>query len=105
MKISEKITVKIFAGCLMPSDLRLHLSKSKEWQLISVIPLESREIRLQEVHFQGKDYLGYYLEDDLIQIKDLQEIKTAIQLFLKRFCPEYQAVDLKVYVIPQIFVA
>ncbi len=105
MEISSKITTKIFVGCHITSELRMHLSKSKEWKQLSVVPIEARESKIQEIHFKDKDYFGYYLIQDAIQISELQKIKTSIQLILKKYCPGYEISSLKVYALPQLFVA
>lgn len=83
----------------------MHLNKSEEWKQITVIPLETREIKIQEIHFKGKDYFGHYLLSDTIQITELQKIKTSIQLILKKYCSDYLTDSLKIYVLPQVFIS
>lgn len=105
MELSNKITAKLFVGCHITPEMRLHLNKSKEWKQISVIPIEIREVNIQEIHYQGKDYFGFYLSDHTAKIKELQNMKTSIQSILKNCCPEYHVTSPRVYVLPQIFIA
>lgn len=105
MKLSSKITAKLFIGCHITSEMRMHLSKSNEWKQLSIIPIEIREANIQEIHFHGKDYFGYYLLSDIVLLAELKEIKLHIQSLLKTFCPEYQVDSIKVYILPQVFVS
>lgn len=105
MKLTDKTTCKIFIGCHFTSEMKMHLSKNRAWKLNSVIPVEMREIQIQEIPFQGKEYLGLYMLTDHIDMAELQKIKTSIQSLIKHYCPEYLMPLPKVYVFPQIFVA
>lgn len=105
MELSNKISAKLFIGCHITSEMRMHLSKSKKWRQLSIIPIETREANIQEIHFQGKDYFGYYLLTDIVPTTELKKIKPHILSLLKIFCSEYQVDTLKVYILPQIFVS
>lgn len=105
MNISAGITVKMFVGGLLTAEIKMHLDKSQEWKQISIIPKELREAQIQQIHFQNKDYLGYFLTDDSIAINELQNVKSAIYSFLKKTCPKFQIDTFKVYVFPQVFIS
>lgn len=105
MELSNKITTKLFVGCHITPEMRLHLNKSKEWKQLAVTPMEIREIKIQEIHYQGKDYFGFYLSDNTAKVIQLQNMKATIQSILKNFCPEYHVDSPHVYVLPQVFIA
>lgn len=104
LKYENRIQVKIFIGCYVNSEIRMYLNESKEWKQNTILK-DQKEGSLIEVHFQNKDYIGYYLPSDCIKLSEIKGIETNIKSLLKRFLPENFVNFPKIYVFSQLFVA
>jgi hypothetical protein len=101
---TNQLTYRIFIGCLLTSEIRMHLNQSKFWRQISILPTDN-EKELIEVRHQSKDYLGRYLTQEKILISDLDQTAIAIRTRLQDYCPGYAAHSIKICVFGQVFIA
>lgn len=100
---TNRVTVKLFAGCLLTSEIRMYLKQSAAWKQAQIVgEFDVREI--VETHYQEKDYLGRYLASNNLTIIELHEIESSIRKALTTFCPELASESLKIYVFPQVFI-
>ena len=105
MTIAEKgITFKLFAGFPVNSELRMHLKMSKQWKEHEIIHKKTPD-DLQLVHFNEKDYLGYYLEPSLISMQDLNTLEKKIRNAFEDLFPKYQSDSLSLYFFAQAFIS
>ncbi len=56
------------------------------------------------IPFEGKEYLGYYLEPDRPTVGEIRACCDAFLLKLQELCPEQRIDNLPVVVFPQLFV-
>jgi len=104
---SNKPDVKIFISCFLTSELRMHLNHSIGWKHASLTPdsLAKDAPYFQEVRFKGKDYFGFYINDNVYKIDDLDKLQSKIQLLLKQYCPDFKTENLEICIFSQVFVA
>ena len=102
--IENKISSKLFVGCQINSEVRMHLNQSIQWKHAGIISTNSG-VRLQQVHFHGKDYFGFYVADQKISTLDLKELQQRVRQELKGYCSDLETEILPVFVFPQIFIA
>ncbi len=100
--LEGKVTTKLFAGFLLNPEIKMLLNLSREWKQAS---FTKNEGRLSEAHYQGKDYLGFYLSPEKITLVQLKELETQVRTRLKSYCPGLDADEIKMYIFPQVFVA
>ena len=105
MTIAEKgLTFKLFTGFSVSSELRMHLKLSKTWKEHQIIQKKTPD-DLQLVHFNDKDYLGYYLEPSMISMQDVNLLEKKIQRAFEHFFPKYQSDSLSLYFFAQAFIS
>jgi len=93
-------TTKIFIGCPLTSEVRMHLEQSSSWKSRSL----GSDVRLEEVRFDGRDYLGAMVDGSLSK----GEIEGHEQQFrhqLSLFCPRLECGSIPLVLIPQVFVS
>lgn len=105
LELKNKVSVKMFVGFHLNSEIRMILNQSKTWKQASIMPLEKESQELIEVHFHGKDYFGRHLPLEKVPLQELKEIENHIKNRLKSYCPEYDAESVKICIFPQVFVA
>lgn len=103
-KTANQVTLRLFIGCLLTSEIKMHLNQSNQWKHLVISPTKS-ENDLVEVHYRGKDYLGSYLPRDTLSIDDLKKIEKPIKQSLKAYCPGLEVENLKLQIFAQVFVA
>lgn len=105
MTIAEKgITFKLFAGFTVNSELRMHVKMSKKWKEHEIVQKKTPD-DLQLVHFNEKDYLGYYLEPSIISMQDLSSLEKKIRSAFEDFFPKYQSDSLSLCFFAQAFIS
>lgn len=102
--VINKVTYKLFIGCLLTSEIRMHLNQSKVWKQVVVLPAD-RTKELIEVHHNGKDYLGLYITQERATFNILNEMTVAIEERLHAYCPQYGKTSVKICIFAQVFVA
>lgn len=99
----KSVSTRLFAGCFINSEIRMHLNQSIQWKHAILTPSADRI--LHEVHFHGKDYFGLYADCKKITIKDLTMIQQNIRQELKKYCPDLVVENIKICIFPQVFIA
>ena len=102
--IQSRTMVKIFIGCFITAELRLHLNTSQQWKQASIIPFDP-STSLQEVHYRDKNYLGQFLLKDQLTILELKDVESFIKNSIRSYCPDYLIDSLKICIFSQVFVA
>lgn len=104
-ELQERITVKLFVGCLITSDLNLLLQQNHQWKNSVISQKDSSAPSLEEVRFNNKPYLGCFLHDDSVTVPKIEVIQSYLANTISEYCPEYAVDNLKIYVFPQVFIA
>ncbi len=97
----DRLLVKVFIGLLLNSELRIQLNKSISWKQEQI---GSSENSLKEIRFNSKEYLGYYISQELIQIELLKKLECDIRKNINTFCPYFPIDRIPVHIFPQIFI-
>lgn len=101
---NQRVTVKLFVGYLMTSDIRMYLKQSSSWKQAKI--LKEPDLRdLLETHFQDRDYIGKYISHSSLTISELRTMESSIHQSLLNYCPELSQETLKIYVFPQVFIS
>lgn len=88
--MTEKgVLLKLFAGCFVNSELRMHIKASPEWKEHQIV-CNGDPDSLQLVHFEDKDYLGYYLDPPCLSLKELEHLEGKVQQAIRGFFRKYQ---------------
>jgi len=101
---ANKITVKLFTGYHLNSEIKMHLKQSLNWKQAAISPIKEGE-ELIEVHYHDKDYLGYYLSTDKITLSELKKAEDFLKQRLTSYCAEYSLENIKICIFAQVFVA
>ncbi|MEC7840043.1 MAG: hypothetical protein VX777_08395 [Chlamydiota bacterium] len=102
--IQDRITVRMFVGCLVSSDIKHQLSQSLSWKESQIVSSKSCR-KLEETHYQGKYFLGYFIDDSGSTLSEIEELKKEIEAKITKFCEGYTLNKLKFFVFPQVFVS
>lgn len=97
---STKIDSKLFIGCRISSEIRMHLNKSIQWKHATILAEG-----LKEVCYQDKEYLGFYLQSKKLTIKELGFFQQNIRQQLHIYCPALATEQLEIFIFPQVFLA
>ncbi|MEI8125974.1 MAG: hypothetical protein WCG42_09475 [Parachlamydiaceae bacterium] len=99
--MASKVSIKIFLGCLITSEINMHLTYSINWKLAKIEP--SNEMQL--VNYQGKEYIGCFLETSSCTMAICKKMESMVKQRLHDYCPEFETENLNVTVFPQVFIA
>lgn len=97
MDHQSKTDVKLFAGFLISSEVKMHLKASSSWK-----PLETPD--LIEVRYEDRHYLGNYLAESPLTLHALREQQTFFAELLKSHCPKLDVDHCKFFVFSQLFI-
>ena len=97
------ITLRLFIGCLISSELRMHLAHSSKWKELK-FTLENAPQQMQLVHFKKKEYIGHYLDNALLSLKDVAHYEKLLRSALQEICPEYPHEKLTLRIFSQPFI-
>lgn len=95
---------RIFVGYSLHPELKLQLSQSPHWKQAKIMR-DSVSDELFETHFQEKDYIGRFLTQDVLTLKELKIIELEIQSRLRKHCPKFPVDKLKICVFTQVFIS
>lgn len=102
MTLTEKgIHLKLFAGFSVTSELRMHINSSPEWKEHQII---EKGVGLTLIPFEGKNYLGIYIEPAIFSLDQINELEKILMSSLKQFFPKYQPKALNLYFFTQAFI-
>ena len=102
--LSSGIKTKIFLGLHLTTEVRIHLDQSLQWkQDRATSALSPNQIR--EIHHEGKDYIGLFVEKELPSLEDLNQVKCSVMQQMRKYCEELKVEKLKAALFPQVFLA
>lgn len=104
-ELQERITVKMFVGCLLTSDLQFILNQSHSWKEWLITQKSTDAPLLEEIRFKNKGYLGCYCDDENIAIAQIEILHEYIREKFSEFCPTADTSSLKIYVFSQVFIS
>lgn len=99
----DNVSVKLFVGFEVTSEIRMHLKRSKAWQQTSVLKPAERD--LIEIHHHGQDYIGRYLPQDRVVLSDVKANDALTKKALKTYCPDYDLEGITMRIFPQVYVS
>lgn len=102
-KKENGVSVKLFVGYEVTSEIRSQLHRSKAWQQTSVLSPSERD--LIEVNHQGNHYVGRFLPQDRLILSDVKENDALAKKALKNYCPDCNLDEMPVRIFPQVFVS
>lgn len=102
--LKTQITTRLFVGCVITSELKMHLNKSIKWKHTNILASKS-PTDLRGIHHAGKDYIGLYSDQDKYTVAELKKLLDTIKQQLKIYCPEIDIEKVKSTVFPQVFIA
>lgn len=101
---NEKISIRLFVGCLITSELRMHLNQSIEWKHLNII--NNKDLKtLTEVPYKSKNYLGIYTDKLEMMLSDLKNTQASVEQLLKKICPQYPIENAGFVIFSQVFIA
>lgn len=95
------LTLKIFVGFTLSSELKMHLNHSIAWKHAQI----QKEQVLEEVHFHHKVYIGSYLDDKPLTLNYIRQIEASLRQKLASYCPFAGVEQLPICIFPQVFIA
>lgn len=102
--VESKIAVKLFVGCLLNAESKMHLQNSISWKQMQ-IDKENHTENFKQIHYQNHEYFGLFAEQERITLQDLKSIEALIRKAFEDFCPKLNKNTLKVVVFPQILLS
>ncbi|MBS4165906.1 Uncharacterized protein NEOC65_000981 [Neochlamydia sp. AcF65] len=102
-ELKDGVNLKIFIGCLITSELRMHLNQSLLWKQNKIVPALNSALR--EIHFKDKDYIGIYSTTDKISLMDLKKIEKEILQLLATYCPLLLTEKIQTLIFSQVFIS
>lgn len=103
--LDSRVTVRLFIGCAVSPELKVHLQHSMAWKQASILRSTEQDVLL-ETHFQNKSYLGLYADERFLTLHQVRQKQQKIRTQLYEYCPKLVGIDkIPIYVFPQIFVA
>ncbi len=102
--LEKGLAVKIFAGFVLNSELRMQLSQSDRWKHANLGSLATPG-DLKEVPHKGKSYIGAYCQQIEQTLPELWQQEAALRQKLREYCPEFDADNVHLYVFPQVFIS
>jgi len=104
MTSNTKLSIKLFVGCPINSEVKMNLNQSPTWKQASIAPAGSPD-ELVEIHFHGKDFIGRYLSSDTITVPELQKHENHVKARLRFYCPAFDIRELNPCIFAQVFIA
>lgn len=84
---AQGISLKIFIGFLLNSELRMHLMHSSSWKEALILQSsDSNAIKI--VRYGDKEYWGRYLTSSSIPLNELPALEAELHQALKHHCPQ-----------------
>ncbi len=99
----QGVTVRLFIGYHINSEMKIILSKSFLWKQVVILPSNLEE-NLIEVSHEGKIYLGSYLKEGS-SLDDIRQVEKHIIQKMKSYCVDFPLDHLLISIFPQVFIA
>lgn len=100
---SERVNVKIFAGILITSEIRMHLNQNTDWKNAQISAFHGSD-DLVEVRHGKNEYIGCYLEGQKILLENLPQFEILTTKKLLKYCPRLSETSCHFYVFSQLFI-
>jgi|GEM_PF-5773579 len=91
---------RLFAGCLLTSEIKMHLRNSSAWHNAQLEPGH-----LITVPYESKEYLGRYLNKERHTIQDLKDVQMILNRTLAACCPDLAGREFEIKLFTHTFVA
>lgn len=101
--LSDKISAKLFVGCTLTPEVRMHLNMSESWKQAHTTDRSAN--RLQELRYKDKDYLGRLFDDSELSRDDLVAHASGVSNEIAQHCEELPTSSICVKVFPQVFLS
>lgn len=99
------VKIKTFLGCPLNSHLKLLLSKSIEWKNAKIVGQATSNLhKLQEITYQGQQYIGLFLPNEESELSDVKKLHDETLEELRTFIPDLDQKSVHFLLFPQIFV-
>lgn len=102
-QIQDKTSVKLFLGCSLTSELKMHLNSSLEWQAGKIE--SGRSDLLKEVLYENQKFVGHYLEEGILTLESLKEHEGQLRLKINSYCTRLDCSKLKCFIFSQFFIS
>lgn len=100
--INSKVSLRLFLGCHLTAELRLHLEKSQAWKETRIGPTGSHHLVIN--HFHQKEYIGFFVGEG-VNLSKLKETETLILQAIQSYCPEIDLKHCQVLAFSQLFIS
>lgn len=98
----QGISLKIFIGFIVNSELRMHLMNSKTWKEMLIVE-RSNKNALKLVRYGDKEYWGCYIPHLYISLDEIPSLEAELQNALKVHCPQIKK-SFPLYIFSQSFI-
>lgn len=102
--MTTKVFLRLFAGVLITSEIRMHLNLSIKWKEAQILK-EFDPSHLTEVHFQNENYVGKFLSHEAFNLSELKAQEQQILAKIKEYCPKLKIEKIKLKIFPQQFIS
>jgi len=97
----ERVSVKLFVGFTITSEVKMYLHESHAWQLARTTPTDGD---LCEVRHKNNYYIGRYLPDGKMKVSALKEQESYIEAKLREYCPTLPTRAYRFSIFSQLFI-
>ncbi|MBA2727414.1 MAG: hypothetical protein H0U49_04495 [Parachlamydiaceae bacterium] len=102
-EFNERVTVRLFAGILITSEIRMHLNQNTDWKNAQIAAFHGSD-DLIEVRHGKNEYIGCYLEGQKIQHSELPKFEKLTTDKLLKYCPRLPKSSCRFYVFSQLLI-
>ncbi len=102
--VQQGLKLRVFVGCLIDSEVRMHLAYSDVWKREQVIRTDEGET-LDKIKHEEKEYVGHTIDHATLSLDEVHEHEQYVRRALSRYCPELDVDKFKISVISQLFLA
>lgn len=105
----SKMTISLFLGFLLTSELKMHLNKSAEWQNAKLHLADPSSAldpsnALKEVQYGNQTFVGIYLSEPKLSLKDIKKYESQLKMLLNRYCERLECSKLECSLFSQFFI-
>lgn len=102
--VQQGISVKLFVGYRLTSEIKMHLKQSRIWQRINS-KAEKDADDLVEIHHQDHDYIGLYSTKEDLDLAEIRNLDELIRSRLQKYCPHLPVEKANTSIFPQLFIS
>lgn len=97
------LSVQLFIGCPIHSELRMHLRYSDAWKQQKLT--QQGAFDLKELQHDNKEFLGFLIDRSDLSIDSIRELERDLKEAIAEACPEMGIEPIKAYIFPQIYLS